>query len=421
MKILLLTQIVPFPPHSGPRVKTYHLLRYLAERHEVTLVTFTRNAEEEAHANTLRQMCAAVHTVHLHRSRLRDLVALAFSAISGNPFLIERDDSAAMHRLLDRLVINAARQGRPYDLVHADQLNMAQFAEPLPLPRLLDQHNAVWTILQRMAQQETGPKQIFLEREQQLLQRYEGRICSTFEAVTAVSEEDRRAMLRVMARPRDIPVIPIAVDAEAQQPVPREPEATGVLSLATMMYPPNIDAVCWFARDIYPLVRRAVPTTQFYVCGQRPVAEVRALSEKDPSIEVTGYVPDVRPYIARSACLIVPLRSGGGMRVKILEALAWGIPIVSTTVGYEGIDLIPGEHLLVADTPSDFADAVTLLLHDPELGARIAAAGRQRLLERYDWRAVCPAMDAVYHRITAGRYVQSVEPIAPALVRTRNA
>jgi polysaccharide biosynthesis protein PslH len=417
MNILLLTQIVPFPPHSGPRVKTYHLLRYLAEQHQVTLVTFTRNAEEEAHANTLRRMCAAVHTVHLHRSRPRDLAAVAASLVSGTPFLIERDSSTAMHHLLAELVAAAGRQGEPFDLVHADQLNMAQFAEPLPLPRLLDQHNAVWAILERIAKQETGPKRIFLEREQRLLQRYEGHVCATFEAVTAVSEEDRRALLHVMPQPRDIPIIPIAVDAATQQPVARTPGAKGVLSLATMMYPPNVDAVCWFARDIYPLVRRAVPDTHFYVCGQRPVPEVRALPEKDPSIEVTGYVPDVQPYIANSACLIVPLRSGGGMRVKILEALAWGIPIVSTTVGYEGIDLKPGEHLLVADTPSDFADAVTLLLRDPESGSRIAAAGRQRLLERYDWQAVCPAMDAVYQRMMAEKATHPVDSVQSSQVR----
>lgn len=416
MNILLLTQVVPFPPHSGPRVKTYYLLRHLTAHHKVTLVSFTRNPEEEAHAAALRDMCAAVYTVHLQRSRQRDMLALAASLMNGRPFLMERDGSAKMHRLLRQLVAKAVVDGEPYDLVHADQLNMAQFAAPLPLPRLLDQHNAVWTIPKRMAQQSAGPQRLFLEREKFLLQRYEGRVCSSFEAVTAVSEEDRRALLDVMPQRRDIPVIPIAVDVAGQPPVQREPEARGILSLATMMYPPNVDAVCWFARDIYPLVQQAVTDARFYVCGQRPVAEVRALPAQNPTIEVTGYVPDVQPYIARSACLIVPLRSGGGMRVKILEALAWGIPIVSTTVGYEGIDLTPGEHLLVADTPQDFAAAVASLLRDPDLGRRIAAAGRQRVLELYDWRAVCPAMDAVYARIVGGQQQPQVDQVVSAAV-----
>lgn len=414
MNILLLTQIVPYPPDSGPKIKTYHLLRHLASRHRVTLVTFTRNEREEQDAAALRDLCAAVHTVYLHRSRGRDALALGYSLLNRRPWLMERDDLRAMHRFLARLVREEAAAGRPFDLAHADQLNMAQFAERLPLPRLLDQHNAVWTIFRRMALQTRGPSRLFLEREWRLLKRYEGQVCRSFEAVTAVSEEDRRFLFDAIGGEREMPVIPIAIDADAQPPVPRDPGARGILSLATMMWPPNVDGVMWYARDIHPLVRRAVPDSRFFVVGQRPVAEVRALPESDPSIEVTGYVPDATPYIAGSACLIVPLRSGGGMRVKILEALARGIPVVSTTIGYEGIDLVPGEHLLVADTPAEFAAAVTRLLQDPALGERIAAAGRRRLMERYDWRAVCPAMDAVYERVVRGRPAAPATPPIPA-------
>ncbi len=396
MQILLITQVVPFPPHSGPRVKTHYVLRYLTAHHQVTLVTFTRNANEEAHADALRTICRAVYTVHLHRSRLHDGLALAASLVTGRPFLIERDTSRAMQQLLLHLVVEAATAGQPFDLVHADQLNMAQFAQLLPIPRLLDQHNAVWSILERMARQEHGLKRMFLQREQRLLQRYEGGICSEFEGVMAVSQADRQALLQVMPQPRPIPVIPIGVEAQEQIPLKRDPAACAILSVATMMYPPNVDAVIWFAREVYPLVQCAVAQTHFYVCGQRPVAAIQKLPQTNPAITVTGYVPDVRPFVAQSACLVVPLRSGGGMRVKILEALAWGIPIVSTTVGYEGIDLIPGEHLLVADTPHAFAEAVVSLLQDPALGLRLATAGRQRLLDRYDWRTVCPAIDKVY-------------------------
>lgn len=396
MNILLLTQIVPYPPDSGPKVKTYYLLRYLAAHHRVTLVTFTRNEREEQDAAALRELCAEVHTVHLSRSRARDLATFVRSLATGRPWIIERDDNSAMHCLLAALVTQAAAAGRPFDLVHADQLNMAQFAEPLRLPRLLDQHNAVWTIFKRLAQQERGLRRLLLNREWRLLKRYEGQVCRAFEAVTTVSAEDRNALNEAIGSPRDMPIIPIAVDADQEQPIPRARAARGILSLATMMWPPNVDGVLWFAHEIYPLVRQQNPHTRFYVVGQRPVAAVRALPDNDPSIEVTGYVPNPAPYIANSVCLIVPLRSGGGMRVKILEALARGIPVVSTTIGYEGIDLIPDEHLLVADTPQEFAGAILRLLNDPTLGARIAAAGRQRLIDRYDWRAVCPAMDAAY-------------------------
>ncbi len=404
MKVLLLTQIVPYPPDSGPKVKTYYLLRSLAQHHQITLVAFTRNEQEERDAAALHDLCEEVHTVHLHRSRMRDLSALATSMLHNRSWLMERDNQPEMHQLLAGLVQQAKQSGQPFDLVHADQLNMAMFADRLPLPRLLDQHNAVWTIFKRMALQERGPKRIFLEREWRLLKRFEGDVCGRFEAVTSVSEEDRRALFEAIGTARDMPVIPIAVDANREQPIPRMPDAKAVLSMATMMWPPNVDGVMWFARDIYPIIHKALPETRFFVVGQRPVAEVRALPESDPSIEVTGYVADPNSYIAQSACLIVPLRSGGGMRVKILEALARGIPIVSTTIGYEGIDLQPGKHLLVADTPQDFAEAVVRLIREPDFGRELARQGRERLLERYDWRAVYPAMEAAYQQAVAREF-----------------
>mgnify|MGYP005845167855 CR=1 FL=1 len=400
MKILLLTQVVPFPPHSGTQVNPYHLVQHLMTQHEVTLVTFTRNAAEEAQAEQLRSICAAVHTVRLHHSRLRDAQALAMSFLTDTPFLIERNASLAMHRLLARLVREAAGQEQPFDLVHVDQLHMAQFAERLSLPRLLDQHHTARTNLDCMVQQSEFPHQLFLKREQHLLQRYADRICSTFETVTAESQADRQTLLQVIPQPRDIPVIPIAVDAQAWPSVVRDSTARGILSLETMLYPAHVDALSWFAHTIYPIVRRAVSNTHLYVYSQQPGDTVRALPKQDATITVTDDAPDVSAYIADSACLVVPLRRDSGMPRKILEALAWGIPIVSTSVGYANIDLTPGEHLLVADTPSDFADAVTLLLQEPDFGARIAAAGRKRLLERYDWHSVSPAIDRVYQQVT---------------------
>jgi len=401
MKILLLTRAAPYPPDSGPKVKTYHLLRHMAAQHQVTLVTFTRSATEEANADALRAICAAVHTVPRQRSWVKAAAAALRSVVLRQPYSIERDHREAMHELLARLVGGAAEAGEPFDLVHADQLSMAQFAAPLPLPRLLDQHHVAWRMYEGMAAQRQGLARLLLRREMRLLRRYEGRVCAEFEAVTVVSEEDREGLLQAMSRPRELPVIPIAVDCAAEQPVPRSPQARAVLSLAPMDLQLNADGVCWFAREVYPLVRRAVPAVRLYVCGPEPTAAVRALPAQEPSIEVTGYVADPRPYVADSACLIVPLRGGGGMHVKILEALARGIPVVTTSVGCAGLDLVPGRHLLVADTPSDFADAVALLLRDPELGARLAAAGRQRVIERYDWRAVYPAMDAVQAQIAA--------------------
>ncbi|HEX9371404.1 MAG TPA: glycosyltransferase, partial [Roseiflexaceae bacterium] len=334
MRILLLTLVVPNPPDSGPKIKTHYLLRYLAQRHEVTLVSFVRDAAEQRAARELEGLCAAVHTVPMRRARWRDAGYLLASLASARPFLMLRDESRAMRRLAANLV---ARER--FDLAQADQLNMVQFGLASGLPLVFDAHNAVWTIFQRLARQERGPKRLLLELEWRKLKRYEGRVCRASAAVMAVSAEDRVALRAAGARD-PISVIPIAVDIAGVEPARRKPDAQGILSMATMYWPPNIDGVLWFAREVLPLIRRAAPDAPFFVVGARPPAEVQALGD-DPTIAVTGYVDDPAPYLESSALMVVPLRAGGGMRVKILEALARGIPIVSTTIGAEGIDVTP--------------------------------------------------------------------------------
>lgn len=399
MRVLLLTLIVPFPPDSGPKVKTYNLLQYLAQHYDVTLVSLVRSEQERAYAESLRPLCEEVYTVPFTRSRLRDAFYLARSALTGESFIISRDACAALEQLLASLTSRTY-----YDIIHADQLNMARFARGLPGgARVLDQHNAVWTIVQRMAQNTTLlPKRIFLDLEARRIMRYEAEVCVGFDAVMAVSEPDRWALDLAIAShggdPQDMrsAVIPIAVDTGSEPVVVRASAPRTILSMATMFWPPNVDGVLWFAREVFPLVKREIPDARFAVVGARPPQRVRHLAVEDPSIEVTGYVEDPRPYLEASAALIVPVRAGGGMRVKILEALARGIPIVSTTIGYEGIDLTPGEHLLAGNTPAAFAAAVVRLLRDPELGRRLAAEGRAFAERTYDWRVVNGQVDSVY-------------------------
>jgi polysaccharide biosynthesis protein PslH len=396
MRIMLLTQILPFPPDAGPKVKTYNLLKYLARHHEVTLVSLVRSEAEAARAVALRELCAEVHTVMLRRSRPRDLYYLAGSMLTGDSFLMRRDDSRELRDLLAALT----RRTR-FDIVHADQLNMAQFAVDLPAgARIIDQHNAVWTIVQRMAEHSFYPKRIGLELEARRLRRYEARICARFDGMLAVSAPDQAFLGRAAAgagvRLPPTAIIPIAVDAQGVPPVSRVAHPGSILSMATMFWPPNVDGVLWFAREVYPLIKAVVPSTDFAVVGARAPASVRLLGDAEPSIRVTGYVEDPQPFLEQAAALIVPVRAGGGMRVKILEALARGLPIVSTTIGYEGIDLESGRHLLVGDTPAAFAEALIAILRDPALGARLAAAGRAVAEQVYDWRVVNPRIEQLY-------------------------
>ena len=404
MKVLLLTQVLPYPPDSGPKVKTYHVLRYLAERHEVTLASFIRSEEELHKADALREICAAVHTVPIRRTLVEEMKGLGYSLLTSQPWMMARDRRNPMMELIDRLDETAE-----FEVVHADQLNMAQYALRLPRARkVLDLHNSLWQLYRRFwATMPNGPRKWLLGRDWQLLKRYEGHMCRRFDAVLAVTAEDRKGLREAAGRPVDITVIPIAIDTQSIQPVRRHPTARTVLHIGTMYWPPNIEGVLWFAREAWPMVKAEVPDARFVVVGAHPPREVQALAENDGSIVVTGYVDDPTDYFRHTAAAIVPINAGSGMRVKILEAFARGLPLVSTSIGYEGIDAVPDEHLLVADAPLPYAQAVIRLLNDPDLRHRLSQNARQLVDARYDYRAACLPLDAIYRRL-------SVQPGVPA-------
>jgi glycosyltransferase involved in cell wall biosynthesis len=400
MQILLLTQIVPFPPDSGPKVKTYHVLRYLAEHgHRVTLVSFVRK-EEERHLENLKPYCAAIHAIPLRRSRLADVAAYAHSVLSGQPFLIVRDAKPAMQNLVCQLT-----RDQHFDIIHADQLTMVQYALPIsnfrfPISKpalVFDAHNAVWTIVERA--QQTAPFFLrpLLAREACALKKHEGALCNAMDATLAVSEADRCALVEAGADAHKISVIPIAVDSAQLQPVKGSSDSANILTISTLFYPPNADGVRWFINQVFPLVRLQMPEATLTIVGPRPPKDITQFAIRNSQFAtVTGYVPDLTPYLERAALMVVPVRAASGMRVRILEALARGIPIVTTTTGVEGINAEPDEHLLIADAPEQFAAQVVRLLNDGALRQRLSINGRRLIEDKYDWRVVLPKLEAVY-------------------------
>lgn len=398
MNSLLLTQVLPYPPDSGPKIKTFNVLKYLAARHQVYLVSFVRSAAEVEQATALREYCREVITVPMQRSRARDGWFLARSLLSRQPFVMLRDERRAMHQAIATLTARV-----PFDVVHADQLNMVQYALPLKgLRKVFDAHNAVWTIFQQLWREAPpGPRKAALALEWRKLQRYEGEVGRRCDAILAVSEDDRRDLIAAGCPADRFTVIPIAIDTQELAPVERAPEARAILHVGTMYWPPNVAGIGWFARAVYPLIREQVPDTRFYAVGARPASEIVALADERTGFTVTGYVDDVTPYLRESAAFVVPLHVGSGMRVKILTAWAWGIPIVSTTVGCAGIPVHPGEDILIADTAEEFAAAVVRLLREPALGARLAANGRRYVEAAFDWRVACRPLDEVYGRLKA--------------------
>ncbi|MBE2199996.1 MAG: glycosyltransferase [Anaerolinea sp.] len=392
-------------------MKTWNVLRYLADRgHAVTLASFVR-ADEVAFVPKLQEVCTAVHTIPIHRSRVADVGYFLRSNLTGRPFLIERDDLPGMRRLVQSLLA-----AESFDVVHADQLTMTQFAlDALTVTgkkrpfTVFDAHNATWTISERLLENVPWFLRPLLRLETARIKKYEAMLVTKFDHTMVVIEPDRDALMSGLptaqhaTTARKISVIPIAVDTQTLQPAQRQPNSMNIMTLGSLNYPPNVDGIRWFCREIFPLVRAQMPAVTLTIIGKSPPADLVQLSETYPGVvNVTGYVEDLLPYMEAAALMVVPVRAGSGMRVRLLEAFARAMPAVTTTIGLEGIMATHEQEVLVADTPADFARETVRLLQDQALQQRLAQNGRSLAETRYDWQVALRLMDDVYANAAQG-------------------
>jgi len=390
MRILFLSQLLPLPLDAGPKIRSYYVLRYLAEAgHEVTLVCLVRPSDRKEDVDALGRICRSVHTIPIVRSRWKNIRDGIRSLSAREPFLILRDRIPEMHRALAELTA-----GRSFDAVHSDQLWMAPYGLKHAGPglKVLDQHNAVFTIPTQLAANQRNPLlRVFLQREAAKLAAFERSACRRFDRVVWVTDGDKKAVF-----PQDDPgpVIPIAVDPSCCSPLPR-PDPFRITFLGGMHWPPNAEGILWFVRYIWPEVSRAAPGAVLTLIGK---GAPRSLLKKDANskVEIAGFVPDLQPYLSETAAFIVPLRSGAGMRVKILDAWNWGLPVVSTSVGADGIRAVHDDNILIADDAESFSSGILRILQDRKLSRRLSENGRSTVESLYDWRKVYPAWDGVY-------------------------
>jgi glycosyltransferase involved in cell wall biosynthesis len=282
---------------------------------------------------------------------------------------------------------------------------------------LLDEHNAIYLLTQRMAETEPGwLRRTVMAREARAFARYEAEMCRAYDALLTVIPEDAERLLELFppdereALASKFSVIPICIDsAEVTSVVHKSSGTPTILHLGTMFWPPNINGVLWFAREVLPLIHETLPDARFVVVGKNPPDEVIELTS-DPRIEVTGYVVDVEPYLEAADAFVVPLHAGSGMRVKIVDAWLWALPIVATPIGAEGIDLVDGENIMLAEAPEAFAGAVRRVLTDDVLNQRLRTQGRQWVEDHYDWRQVYKKVDQVYGALMARESIPSSSP-----------
>jgi glycosyltransferase involved in cell wall biosynthesis len=380
MRILVITETVPYPLDSGGRIKTWHTIRALAQQHETHCHAFVRDEAQRAAAlGPLGESCRSVELHLLPRRRSLEAGYLARSLASGLPYTVIRH----FDRDVCRRVI-AACCTHQIDAVYCDHLSMFEYAVRTGLPIVYDAHNVEYRIVRRAAGHlGIDPRRLVYAREWRRLLAYETAMAARASLIFTVSDVDRDD-LSAFAGPQ-VPVVsvPIPVSVSAMAPIEPLTDAPRVLFLGGLDWPPNADAVDFYLDEVWPRVLERQPEATFTVVGRGESALARRWGATR-GVRFTGRVDNIEPWIRESRLMVAPIRAGSGMRVKILDAMARGLPVVATTVGYEGIAAEPGIHLLAGDTAPALADATLQLLHDATAARGIARAARQLALTRYD-------------------------------------
>ncbi len=383
------------PLHGGDRIRTYQMLRELRKRHHITYLTLRTPADTDEAIERASEYCqeliAIPHPVKNQRSLGFYLEVLGNTLWGRYPFLGRKYLSQEITRRIAEL--SAPGHQPPFDLLVCDYLApMVNFLE-LPsrpkIPSLLFQHNVESVIFRRHAETASNPlKRALYRRQWKMLRRYEQQSAEFVDAQVAVSDSDAACFRDEFKMPNVLGAVPTGVDCEFFQPPPRPPAKPVLAFLGSMDWDANQDAVNWFAGEILPRIRVKIPDAEFLVIGRNPPASLRALAEKDKGIRITGTVPDVRPLMAEASAMVLPLRIGGGTRIKIYEAMAMGAPVISTTIGAEGLDIAHGKNILLADTAEAFAEQTIALLSEPVRAAAIATEARRHVAEKYSWASV---------------------------------
>jgi sugar transferase (PEP-CTERM/EpsH1 system associated) len=390
MHILWVKNELLHPLDKGGRIRTYEMLRRLRDHHRVTYIALddgTITAEQRAKA---LEYCDDVVLVPWRNAPLRGL-GRAFAALrnlfSSLPFALAPYRSTAMARVIrERCGATSDRA----DVVVCDFLTPAlNVPGDLGCPVVLFQHNVEAMIWERRAKVASNSVvRLYMREQWRRMQRVERAQCLRFDHVVAVSPEDA-AVFRARYGVERVSSVPTGVDTEFFRPsgtVSRK--SASIVFTGSMDWMPNEDGMTFFVEDVLPLVKRAVPEATLTIVGRNPTARVRALAEGRSDIMVTGTVPDVRPFLESASVVVVPLRIGGGTRIKIYEAMGMERAVVSTTIGAEGLDVVDGEHILLADDPQSFADAVIGLLNAPERAEQVGRQAASHVRAHFGWAAV---------------------------------
>jgi glycosyltransferase involved in cell wall biosynthesis len=395
-KLLFLCQTLPYPPDGGVAIRSYNILRLLAGMYDVTAMCFVRRAttpDADASLEALRSLVKEIHAYPIPQelSRGRLMLDHATALVRRRVYTTTAYESAAFRQGLEQALANTA-----FDLVHVDSLDLSPYLPLLAgVPTVCVHHNVESALLRRRAATESSlMRRAYLRLQSHFMENEEKRWCPRVALNVAVSAGDRRDFERLAPGSR-FTVLPNGVDVAKF--APGSSDGSGIVFVGGMTWFPNKDALAYFARDILPALRAIGCQDEVVWVGRALPGAVEAY--RTAGITLTGYVDDIRPYVTRAACYIVPLRVGGGTRLKILDAWAMGKAVVSTSIGCEGLDARDGWNIMIRDEPRAFAAAVHEVLSDSALQTQLGSNARQTAERVYSWDVIGETMRAEYEAV----------------------
>jgi polysaccharide biosynthesis protein PslH len=379
---------IPYPVTSGGLIAIYEPIRHLAIRgHDITLLAFdSRPINEWA---PITQYCRVIPIPHNTITRTGPAVLNLFHTI---PYIVTKYKSKALADELLRLITEET-----FDLVQFEILYMGHYAS-IPktkgIPALLRQQNVETIVWERLAERGRGLISLYSKIQALKMRQYEKLICEQVDACLAITQVDSQTLRRMSSQISTF-VVPVGVDLDVYSPTNEVEKPFNLVYVGSMDYYPNEDAILWFTTKILPMIKAQIPGTKLFIVGRNPSNKVRKLCNND--IIVTGTVEDVQAFIQQASVFLVPLRIGSGIRIKILQAMAMGKAIVSTSVGAQGIALTSGQNIVISDTPKEFSESVIHLLQEPEIRLLLGRNARQFVEKYYRWETIIDDLEKIYH------------------------
>jgi len=395
MKILQITPRIPYPPDDGGKIGIFNITKYLSMReHKITLLSLDSIPVKDLLG--LEKFCD-VKAIFADTSN--SYLKMFLNLFSLSPYTMSKyyakNFEAELYNSLEK---------NHFDIVHIDHLHMASYGKMIKnnfnIPIVLREHNVETTIMQRYLQEAPNLlKRAYAGIQFKKVYKYESKTLEIFDKCLMITKEDEKRIKQMNPKVKTA-VVPAGVDTSKFCPMDIPEEPYSIVFVGSMDWPPNVDGVIWFYKKIFPLIKGKNPQVKFYVVGKNPPLEIKNIVDKN--VVVTGYVDDVREYIAKAEVFIVPLMVGGGMRIKILNALAMGKAVVSTSVGCEGIDITNGENICIENGEEEFAGKIIGLMLDREKRERIGKNGLELIRNKYTWEKIASLIEEEYTKLVKG-------------------